>query len=272
MFFAAFFVGVTHKNSFWLLQIISSRLEWAYLFSTLEQKALFMDSPASSSDFIALSCPLGDAPCQFLQELQRLREEVDLLKEQVSTDALTGLYNFRFFSDALPLEMERASRSFQPLSLVILDIDHFKAFNDRWGHELGNRALTHVAKLIALTVRKLDFACRFGGEEFVILLPNTDLRQAFSVAERLREMIATTPLVHEQESIIITASLGVDEYRGNHSDSPEGFIERVDTWLYQAKHAGRNCVKGPVIAPADVSTTVTTEEKDALFGAFGSGN
>jgi diguanylate cyclase (GGDEF)-like protein len=231
---------------------------------------MFMDSPASPSDFVSLSCPRGDTPCQFLQELQTLREEVDLLKEQVRTDALTGLYNFRFFSDALPLEMERASRSFQPLSLIILDIDHFKSFNDRWGHELGNRALSHIAQLVALTVRKLDFACRFGGEEFVILLPNTDLRQALNVAERLREIIATTPLVNEQELITITASLGVDEYRGNHSDSPEGFIERVDAWLYQAKHAGRNCVKGPVIEPADVRTTVTTEEKDALFGAFGS--
>lgn len=228
-----------------------------------------MDSPASPSDFASQSCPLSDVPCQFLQEIQTLRQEVDLLKEQVRTDALTGLYNFRFFSDALPLEMERARRSFQPLSLIILDIDHFKEFNDRWGHELGNRALTHIAQLIALTIRKLDFACRFGGEEFVILLPNTDLRQTMSVAERLREIIATTPLVHEEHSITITASLGVDEFRGNHSDSPEGFVERVDAWLYRAKHAGRNCVQGPSIEVTEVTTTVTPEEKDALFGAFG---
>lgn len=231
---------------------------------------MIMDSPASPSNAAELFCPQGDVPCEFQQELQSLRQEVDLLKEQVRTDALTGLFNFRFFSDALPLEMERASRSFQPLSLIILDIDHFKGFNDRWGHELGNRALLHVARLIGLTVRKLDFACRFGGEEFVILLPNTDLRQANYVAERLREIIANTPLLHEQHSIVITASLGVDEYRSNHSDGPDGFIERVDAWLYQAKHAGRNCVKGPVIEPADASTTVTAEEKDALFGTFDS--
>lgn len=228
-----------------------------------------MDSPVSPSDFASQSCPLSDIPCQFLQELQTLRQEVDLLKEQVRTDALTGLYNFRFFSDALPLEMERARRSFQPLSLIILDIDHFKGFNDRWGHELGNRALSHIAKLIGLTIRKLDFACRFGGEEFVILLPNTDLRQTINVAQRLREIIATTPLVNDGDAITITASLGVDEFRGNHSDSPEGFVERVDAWLYRAKHAGRNCVQGPVIETSDVSTTVTPEEKDALFGAFG---
>lgn len=231
-----------------------------------------MESPVSSSGIAPLSCPLGDSSCQLLQELGNLRQEVDLLKEQVRTDALTGLYNFRFFSDALPLEMERASRSFQPLSLIVLDIDHFKGFNDRWGHEVGNRALSHVAQLIGLTIRKLDFACRFGGEEFVILLPNTDLRHAMNVAERLREIIANTPLSQEHDSIAITASLGVDEYRGNHSDSPESFLERVDAWLYQAKHAGRNCVKGPVVHPADISSTVTVEEKDALFGAFGSGD
>lgn len=229
-----------------------------------------MDSPVSPSEFAELSCPLGDSPCQFREELQRLRQEVDLLKEQVRTDALTGLYNFRFFSDALPLEMERARRSFQSLSLIILDVDHFKGFNDRWGHELGNRALTHIAQLIGLGTRKLDLAYRFGGEEFVILLPNTDIRQALNVAERLREMIATTPLVNGPEEISITASLGVDEFRGTHSDSPEGFVERVDAWLYQAKHAGRNCVKGPIVEPTEMSTTVTTEEKEALFGAFGS--
>lgn len=229
-----------------------------------------MDFPASPSDLYVQPCPLSDTPCQFLQELQHLRQEVDLLKEQVRTDALTGLYNFRFFSDALPLEMERARRSFQPLSLIILDIDHFKGFNDRWGHELGNRALSHIARLIGLTIRKLDFACRFGGEEFVILLPNTDLRQALNVAERLREIIAITPLMNEPDAISITISLGVDEFRGNHSDSPEGFVERVDVWLYQAKHAGRNCVRGPVLESVDTNTTVTFEEKDALFGAFGS--
>lgn len=222
---------------------------------------------APPADIVSFSCPHGDTPCQFLQELHDLRREVDLLKEQVRTDALTGLYNFRFFSDILPLEMERASRSFQPLSLILLDIDHFKSFNDRWGHEIGNKALIHVAQLIGLTIRKLDYACRFGGEEFVILLPNTDLRQAANVAERLREIIANTQLQHEQELIAITASLGVDEYRGNQSDDMANFIARVDTFLYQAKHAGRNCVKAPVVEEI-ITATVTPEEKDALLGSF----
>ena len=191
-----------------------------------------------------------------------------MLKEQVRTDALTGLYNFRFFSDTLPLEMERARRSFQALSLIVLDIDHFKKFNDTWGHELGNQALTLVANLIRLTIRKLDYACRFGGEEFIILLPNTDLGQARSVAERLREVIQNTPLLHNGHTLSITASLGVGEFRANHSDTPEGFVERVDSLLYEAKNDGRNRVKSSVIDSALVQSTVTPDEKAALVDLF----
>lgn len=231
--------------------------------------------PAPSSDIATIHCPTGDSPCEYQKELQCLRQEVDLLKEQVRTDALTGLYNFRFFSEILPLEMERASRSLQPLSLILLDIDYFKKLNDQWGHEIGNKALHHIAQLISLTIRKLDFACRFGGEEFVIVLPNTDLRQAINVAERLRERIATSPLTYEQDVISMTASLGVDEYRSNRSavssqfNSTNDFIERVDAWLYQAKHLGRNCVRAPDINVVEKDTSVTSDEKDALFGVFG---
>jgi diguanylate cyclase (GGDEF)-like protein len=213
-------------------------------------------------------CLLGGSPCQFAQELQSLREQVSLLREQVRTDALTGLYNFRFFSDTLPLEMERARRSFQALSLIVLDIDHFKKFNDTWGHELGNQALILVANLIRLTIRKLDYACRFGGEEFIILLPNTDLGQARSVAERLREAIQNTPLLHNGHTLSITASLGVGEFRANHSDTPEGFVERVDSLLYEAKNDGRNRVKSSAIDSVPVQSTVTPDEKAALVDLF----
>lgn len=225
-----------------------------------------MDSSSAATEVLCLS---GNIPCQLSQELRQLREENDRLKEQVRTDALTGLYNFRFFSDTLPLEMERSRRSFQALSLIVLDIDYFKKFNDTWGHELGNQALMLVANLISLTIRKLDYACRFGGEEFVVLLPNTDLRQAKNVAERLRNTIENTPLVHNGRPLPVTASLGVDEFRANHSDTPEGFIERVDAFLYEAKRSGRNCVKSPIIDVIPIQTTVTPDEKDALFGLFG---
>ena len=220
-----------------------------------------------SSSITELVCPPGDSPCQFSQELKNLREEITLLKEQVRTDALTGLYNYRFFSDTLPVEMERSRRSFQALSLIVLDIDHFKKFNDSWGHEVGNQALVLAARQIAITIRKLDYACRFGGEEFVVLLPNTDLRQARNVAERLREAIQNAQIYNHAESLSITVSLGVDEFRANHSDTPAGFVERVDAWLYEAKRSGRNCVRSPVIDNVVVKSTVTLDEKDALFGS-----
>lgn len=217
----------------------------------------------------ALSCSLQGNSCQFLNEIVELRREVNFLKEQVRTDELTGLFNYRFFNETIALEMERTRRSAQPLSMILLDVDHFKKFNDQWGHELGNHALVHIAQLIKLAVRKLDYPCRYGGEEFVILLPNTDLRQAINVAGRLREMIAATPLhIDEQPEISITASLGVDQFAAHHSETSETFIQRVDARLYNAKNNGRNQVSYPeIIAPAQ-KESVTLEEKDALFNAL----
>lgn len=207
--------------------------------------------------------------CRNAELIQDLTQQIDLLKEQVQTDALTGLYNYRFFVDTLPREMERVQRFLQPLSMIMVDIDHFKKLNDQWGHEIGNCALVHIAKLILNSVRKLDFACRFGGEEFVVILPNTDLRQSICVANRIRETIESTPLKLEKHSINITASLGVDEYRPHHTDTLEGFIERVDSWLYQAKHSGRNKVMHVDLQnQVSPNTTVTPDEKDALFSAF----
>jgi diguanylate cyclase (GGDEF)-like protein len=185
----------------------------------------------------------------------------------VRTDALTGLYNFRFFRETLALEMERTRRGTQPLSMILLDIDHFKNFNDKWGHDVGNKALIHISNLIKITIRKLDFGCRFGGEEFVILLPNTDLLQAVNVADRLREMIASEPLEIDKHSIAITASLGVDEFTSRNSEACEAFIHRVDSWLYKAKQSGRNQVAYPVPSIETKTDSVTQEEKNALFGA-----
>lgn len=213
-----------------------------------------------------LSCPQGDNACQFLAELVELRKEVHFLTEQVRTDALTGLYNFRFFNDTISLEMERARRGVQPLSMILLDIDHFKKFNDQWGHDVGNLALIHIAQLIKIAVRKLDFPCRYGGEEFAILLPNTDLRQAIQVAERLREMIELTPFAADSHTNLnISASLGVDQFVPQQAESSDGFIRRVDALLYDAKHLGRNRVAHPEPAKNILKESVTWEEKNALF-------
>lgn len=217
-----------------------------------------------------LFCPVGEQACEYLNEIVELRREVNSLTELVRTDALTGLFNFRFFNDTLTLEMERTRRGTQPLSMILLDIDHFKKFNDQWGHEVGNHALVHIANIIKLAVRKLDFACRYGGEEFVILLPNTDLRQAVNVADRLREMIEASPLeVSQQQIVAITASLGVGAFTSRDSASCEAFIHQVDSWLYKAKHNGRNQVAYTDLTTENRLDSVTQEEKNALFGALG---
>lgn len=212
-------------------------------------------------------CSRRESDCHFSHDIAELRREVSYLTEQVRTDGLTGLFNFRFFKETIELEMERTRRGTQTLSMILLDIDHFKKFNDEWGHELGNNALIHVSSLIKLAVRKLDYPCRFGGEEFIILLPNTDLRQAVSVADRLREMLATTPLsLDGQRQVTVTASFGVDQFSSHMSDSVEGFVQRVDALLYQAKHRGRNRVAHPDVATATPAVqSVTVEEKNALF-------
>jgi diguanylate cyclase (GGDEF)-like protein len=216
-----------------------------------------------------LSCPRGDANCKFVDEIVGLRDQVKNLIDQVRTDALTGLYNFRFFNETIALEMERAKRGAQPLAMILLDVDYFKKFNDKWGHEEGNRALIHVASLIKVAIRKLDVACRFGGEEFVILLPNTEIHQAVHVAERIRLSIETTLLeLSEAESVGITASFGVDQFLNTMSDTTEGFVKRVDSWLYTAKQGGRNKVSYPDLVIAAPASLVTHAEKSALFDEF----
>lgn len=212
----------------------------------------------------SILCPVGESSCHYLGELLQLRQEVDCLAEQVRTDALTGLFNFRYLNEILPIEMERTRRSGLSMSLILLDIDHFKQFNDQWGHELGNQVLVHVAQQIQLTLRKLDLPCRFGGEEFMVVLPNTELSKAVGVAERLREMIALAPLQNDGQPIPITASLGVDEFKLQHSDTPESLLRRVDAWLYLAKAGGRNRVAHPKLVTGVAA--VTPAEKDALFG------
>lgn len=218
-------------------------------------------------------CPHGDTPCQFLDELHALRAEVAALTEQVHTDTLTGIANFRHFRQVLDQEMERTRRTGQATALVMVDLDFFKKVNDTWGHEVGNQALIQTAKLLTQATRRLDTPCRYGGEEFAIILPSTELITAIQVAERLRSMIESTPLIVGEKSLPLTASLGVDTYRtlphAATEESAEDFIKRTDEQLYRAKHEGRNRVCHGITPIADKEANVSAEEKDALFGLFG---
>lgn len=205
-------------------------------------------------------CPAGDEQCPLIAELMQLRE-------LARTDGLTQLFNQRHFRDALAQEMERTQRSYNPTSLMFIDLDFFKRVNDTHGHEAGNAALIHLANLLTNNLRRLDIACRYGGEEFVVILPGTDLFTGRFVADRLRKKIENSPVELPSGPLVLTASIGIDTYRHTDADSAEEFIARTDKLVYKAKSSGRNCV---VHGVADLRTEaeISADEKAALSDAF----
>ena len=159
------------------------------------------------------------------------------------TDFLTGLYNHRYFQQIFTQELGRARRYQKQLSLIILDIDDFKTFNDRFGHSVGDRVLIAIGEIINRSLRKVDFAFRYGGEEFVILLPEPSLDNAILTAERLRERIADEAFlaVPEADANRITVSAGVACYPDNGTRR-EDLFSLMDSYLYKAKSMGKNKV------------------------------
>ena len=196
----------------------------------------------STRDKSVSPCPAGDDECTNLPEVKRLQEEIRRLSALVLTDELTKLFNFRYFTLALSLEMERTRRSGQPTCLIMLDLDHFKAINDVHGHEVGNVVLSHISDLIRKAIRRLDIPCRYGGEEFTLILPDTTLEQGIRFANRLRVIIENTPVQTLSMQLEIGASFGVDVYARGDQISEKEFVEKVDGFLYLAKQEGRNQV------------------------------
>jgi diguanylate cyclase (GGDEF)-like protein len=153
------------------------------------------------------------------------------------TDTLTGLFNRRKLDEVLSQECERASRTGAPLAVILADIDNFKSVNDLYGHQTGDQLLVAFATLLQQGVRKVDTVARWGGEEFMILCPDTDLAGACTVAESIRSAVARYGFATVGRK---TCSFGVSEYRPG--DSPQAIIKRADGALYAAKHGGRNQV------------------------------
>jgi diguanylate cyclase (GGDEF)-like protein len=210
-------------------------------------------------------CPVDEPDCQLIDELVDLREFSSELKELVHTDTLTGLFNYRHFTSVLEQELERTRRTGQPTTMILMDLDHFKRVNDTWGHEAGNQVLRKSAELIKQSLRKIDVPCRYGGEEFAIILPGTHLPLAVSVANRLRETIMANPVTFEDELIEYTASMGVDTYIMGDAVSPEDFVKQVDSQLYRAKEEGRNRVCHSSYDHLRPDTEVSQDEKRALL-------
>ncbi len=156
------------------------------------------------------------------------------------TDPLTKTNNRTAFNDIIEREYKLANRTSNHLSLIFVDIDHFKSVNDQYGHECGDITLASVAGIIKDTVRGSDIVFRYGGEEFVVLLSGANLEKAGEIAERIRKAIACNTLAYGMNTINITASLGVSALKGN--DNVESFIHNADQAMYQAKNDGRNRV------------------------------
>ncbi len=210
-------------------------------------------------------CPVGISDCDWVIQVQQLQQDVCQLQTQVSTDPLTGLFNYRYFEQALQNEMQRSDRTGLPTALVMVDLDLFKQVNDRWGHEGGNKALQLAANVFRQELRVVDIVCRYGGEEFVLILPQTSLPMAVKVAQRVRATLQRSAVEFADTSFNITASLGVALYQAHDQQSFETFVDSADQYLYQAKQQGRNQVCHADFAAVKPVTSVSQEERAALF-------
>jgi two-component system cell cycle response regulator len=173
----------------------------------------------------------------------RLRDNVQMTIEMAVTDGLTGLHNRRYLERHLATLVNQAIARERPLSVLLLDIDYFKAINDGYGHAVGDDVLREFSRRVRKAVRGIDLACRMGGEEFVIAMPDTDAALALLVAERLRQKIAVEPfhIPESSEAIEVTVSVGISSL-SSVDDTPEALLKRADEALYEAKRAGRNRV------------------------------
>jgi diguanylate cyclase (GGDEF)-like protein len=201
----------------------------------IETWPLFSAGENSASRRIGRAVILADVTAQV-----RLREE---LRSRAETDPLTGAANRRRFHQTLEIECLRFARNRLPLSVLMIDLDHFKAVNDRYGHPVGDAVLRTVAQLLLLSLRKTDLLARYGGEEFAILLPETPLAGALIIAERIRETIDQKPIVADGCELKVSISLGAASHAEDGEASPELMLKKADLALYRAKALGRNRVE-----------------------------
>ena len=172
-----------------------------------------------------------------------LREKLDYSLEMAVTDALTGLHNRRYMAGQLQAFVQRANHGGDPVAVLVLDIDHFKSVNDGFGHDAGDEVLTEFAVRLATNVRAVDLPCRLGGEEFVVVMPDTTLADAHRIADRIRRDIGLAPfrVMGGKEHLTVTVSIGVSATIGS-DDTPEALLKRADEGVYEAKASGRNQV------------------------------
>jgi diguanylate cyclase (GGDEF)-like protein len=184
---------------------------------------------------------LTEANQQLQARMGEIEQLQDDLREQLLHDPLTGLYNRRYLSENLDREISRAGLNHQPLSIIISDIDHFKRINDTHGHKVGDEFLVKIAALFKSQARGSDFVCRYGGEEFLLILPTADADTARQRAEEIRRRCAETTLAYAGQSLRVSLSFGVAAYP-THGQSADEITIKADQALYHSKRTGRNRV------------------------------
>jgi diguanylate cyclase (GGDEF)-like protein len=174
-----------------------------------------------------------------LFQIRRQSLDIESHRTEAHTDGLTGLANRRAFDSELSRRLSQRQRQGTPLCLMIIDIDNFKSFNDKFGHLLGDAILKDVAKVLMATARHMDIVARFGGDELAVLIPGSNLEAACQAAERLRSEISDSPFRYESHEHMLTVSIGLAE--AQLDDDKSSLVKRSDSALYAAKDAGKNC-------------------------------
>lgn len=238
--------GVHRMISFGRLEkyplVLTVALSMDEVFAAWERKALVL-----SLVTLVLCCAVVGLTFLFQRELKRRTRAETKLRRIARTDDLTGLPNRRAFRETFEREWRQAVRSGSALSLLFIDADYFKSFNDRYGHGRGDEVLRAIAGTLDASIRRpRDIAARYGGEEFAIILPETDPTGAMRIADAIRETINAMAMAHEGSPYhIVTASIGVASARPSRASERETLLEAVDQALYRAKAAGRNTVRTP---------------------------
>ncbi len=186
---------------------------------------------------VLLSNELQEARTQIAKKQQ----ELEIYVSEARTDTLTGLRNRRSFNEEINRQFAQRQRQGITFSLLMIDVDHFKKFNDTYGHLAGDLVLRSVARMLTNTLREMDIVCRYGGEEFAVICPGSMLTQAAAGAERVRAAIEASEITLKEGTVRVTVSIGVAEV--DEAEIAEGLIQRADNALYAAKHAGRNQVQ-----------------------------
>ncbi len=228
----------------WRRRVDGSRFWGSALIAP--QRALAGENPLAA----ALAGSAQSGYCLIVRDMSGQRDAAEEARQAAVCDHLTGIGNRRAFFDAAETELRRWQRKPRPLSLLMIDVDHFKKVNDAHGHPVGDEVLRHIARWMGTTFRQIDVVARIGGEEFAVLLPGADLPSAQRVAERLRAALEAQPAPTDAGPVRCTVSIGISTMDEN-TPSVDALLKRADVALYAAKHSGRNRVCGPAVVPVE---------------------